>query len=34
MNGPRRLKAIIPNVKNIEDFDMYKLAEDECLTNF
>lgn len=34
MNGPRRLKATIPNVKNREDFDMYKLAEDQCLTNF
>jgi len=34
MNGPRKLKVIIPNIKSKEDFDMFKLAEDEELTSF
>ena len=34
MKGPRKLRAVIPNVKEVEDFDMYKLTEEESLNNF
>jgi tubby-related protein 1 len=33
MKGPRKLKAIVPNAKTLEDFDMYKFSEEETLDN-
>ena len=34
MKGPRKLSAIVPKVREYEDFDMYKLAEEESLLQF
>ncbi len=34
MKGPRKLKAKIPRAKHVEDYDLYKLTEEECLNNF
>jgi tubby and related proteins len=34
MKGPRKLKAVVPRIREMEDFDLYKLAEDECLNTF
>ena len=28
MKGPRKLKAIIPKVKDVEDYDMFKFSEE------
>lgn len=34
MKGPRKLKAIIPKVKDVEDYDMFKFSEEETLDQF
>ena len=34
MNGPRKLRAVIPSADPIEDLDNFKLAEDENLSKF
>lgn len=36
MKGPRKLRTIIPNMKEYPevDWDMYKFAEEETLKNF
>ena len=34
MNGPRKLRAVIPSAESIEDLDNFKLAEDENLSKF
>ena len=34
MKGPRKLKAVVPKVECLEDFDMFKFSEEENLNDF
>ena len=34
MNGPRKFQASIPSTQSVEDFDSYKLNDDEDLAKF
>lgn len=34
MKGPRKLKAVIPKIKTLSDFDMFKFSEEESLNEF
>jgi hypothetical protein len=33
-NGPRKLKVTTPRANNLEDYDMFKLSEEESLLSF
>lgn len=34
MNGPRKLNATIPSAETLEDFDGFKFADNEDISDF